>query len=244
MSKTKSILNSCFSEFKRNFKNILNQNDLKDIKSNFDSILQTVEPYSIFIDKELDFYKSLIFSEFSIIVLKNIKKDLKSRTKVDTRESFKDYISNFWIKNPSIQPIEPDGGGWGGGGLIISNNKDWIGDPESDISIYTNDYRFVLFTEEVYRLCHDITNYCNKYYFFERIGLILKSHLKENSELVMTVEIFDELCNSVWEFINKELDFRERLNITFEEKLSELKKLSLNNIKKLRLSILTYNDPC
>lgn len=229
MSKEVKIFNKSVGEFKYSFKSIIKSEDIRQIKENRDLILEKLKSYINLIDKDLDRYKEMIFSEFSKIVLKNISEEgVDERNEFNVEKLFSNYINTFWEKYGMKYPIPFITDGWGGADLIISNKKEWIGDPESDISIYTNDYRFVIFTEEVYRLCHEITNYLNKYDFFERIGLVLKSHLKENADLVMTKKIYDELCNSINEFIQRELSYIKSSNENYEISLENLKNYILD----------------
>lgn len=226
MSKEIKIFNQCVNEFKTRFRKIIRGRDLKNISQSRDLILEKVKPSFKLIDKDPNSYKEIIMFEFAQIVLKNIsdEDELEVEEKeIHVEELFSVYIKNFWERDGMKFPMSFITEGWGGAGLIISNNKDWVGYPDSDISIYTNDYRFVLFTEEVYRLCNEITNYGNKYDFFRIIGRILKSHLKEDTELVMTKEIFDELCNSIWEFIKRESSYIQNINDSYNYDLERLK---------------------
>lgn len=216
MSKQDKIFNQCINEFKSLNNAIIGIHDLSEMKANKETILELVSPYFILIDKQPEKYKEAIKKEFAKILSIRISKEIKEIKKEDNTEKlFTEYVENFWNRNEMKSSLPFKNSGWGGAGLIITNDKSWIGN-EDDIFIYTEDYRFVLFNKEVYKLCKEIIDYSNKFYFFEIIGKILIKYTKLTTKLEMTLEIFSELCEVINNFIKQQI----RYQIEYEKKLN------------------------
>lgn len=137
------------------------------------------------------------------------KTNLFEKKEFKVQELFADYVNNFWKREEMSKPMTFINEGWGGAGLCITNIKNYTS--TDDTYIYTEDYRFCLFTKEVYKVCQEITSFVNKESFFEIIGNILDKHQKIKQPLEMNKEIFEELVKGIKYFIDTEVEYLTRI---------------------------------
>lgn len=200
-----SLFNQCINEFKSNHGKIVLVTDILNIKNKKDEILNKAEAFSHSITKEPEVYKNIIKDEFALIVSRSVSEENKtSKKELEVKEKFENYIKLFWLREDMKSPIILDTTGWAGADLVITNDRSWLSN--RDLVIHTDDARFSIITKELYSLCHEILNYSNKYYFLELIGKVLEKFQKQDLDLVLNKEIFNEITENIKNFINQELE--------------------------------------
>lgn len=206
-NKKEKLFNIAISKFKSIFSRILVKKDLELIKARKSKILASFEIDEEVYTKKPQEYENIIINDFKIVLFERLRDDyLELSKKFYIKNPFESYLENFWNNKEMKEFIPFKNHGWGGAGLIISNDKNWTGYPDRDISIYTEDYRFCILITEVYALYKKNTPYINRYGFCDVFGRVLQKNSKKDEPLPFTKEIFSELSEALNIFFQSQKD--------------------------------------
>lgn len=204
-NKKVKLFNKSMEDFKRTYRKSIFREDLETIKKNRDRILASFEIDEKIYTKNEAFYKDIITKELKILVYSRLKTEYDNlNSNFETKDSFKEYISNFWLREDMKEPMEFKRNGWGGAGLIITNDINWKGDVEGDVYIFTEDYRFCVLITELYYEYRKFAEYIEKFILTEIFGRILTLYSLECEKLELNKEIFDKIIEEVKHFFEFE----------------------------------------